>query len=252
MTANEMANYVDEKLDRVSSFGSPGYEDFDISSVLTEAYHFYVKKFVDELNNRKGKGFQENEIRNQGFGGLIETAPTLTQSASQAGVLTNGVFYDLPLTHMYTVFEECTIDKTECRTGNNELIKAYVRITAYNEVQSLAKSKYHKPFYNTWGDARVWRLEYSRTNSGYTSMATQTGKRHEIVTDGNFSVTNYFMRYLKNPLPIVVDRVNPANQRNCELDHSTHLVIVDTAVDLMLERVKEQKMQIRESFRDLE
>ena len=64
MTANEMANLLDEKVDRVSSFGSPGYEDFDYTSVLSEAQQLYVKKFFDEVNNRKGKGFEEIEIRN--------------------------------------------------------------------------------------------------------------------------------------------------------------------------------------------
>lgn len=250
MTANEMADSLDEKLDRVSSFGSPGYEDFDMSSVLTEAYHAFVKTFIDELNNRKGKGFQETEIRNQGLGGLIKTAPNLPLSTSQVGVLLNGKFYDLPMDHMYTVFEECIIDKTDC--VNQLPIRAYIRDTAYNEVQIIKGSKYKKPFYKNWGDARVWRLAYSRENSGYSNIATQTSKRHEIVTDGTFNVTTYFMRYLKNPLPIVVDRDTPTNQRHCELDFSTHPTIVDMAKDLMLERVKEQKMQIRKSFEDLE
>ena len=60
------------------------------------------------------------------------------------------------------------------------------------------------------------------------------------------------MRYLKNPSDIVVDRDTPANQRNCELDISTHRVIVGIAADIMMERVKEQKMQIVESLKDLE
>jgi hypothetical protein len=60
------------------------------------------------------------------------------------------------------------------------------------------------------------------------------------------------MRYLKNPLDITVDRTTPANQRNSELDYSTHVVIVDIASDLMLQRVKEQKMQIVEPFKELE
>jgi hypothetical protein len=60
------------------------------------------------------------------------------------------------------------------------------------------------------------------------------------------------MRYLKNPLDITVDRDTPANQRNCELDTSTHVVIVDIATDLMMQRVKEQKMQIIEPFKELE
>ena len=58
-----------------------------------------------------------------------------------------------------------------------------------------------------------------------------------------FNITNYHIRYVKNPLLITVNRTTVANQRNCELDDSTHRVIVDIATDLMMNRVKEQKMQ---------
>jgi len=111
MTANQMADELELKLDRSDSFGSPGYEDFELSSVLTEAQMVYVKKFIDELNNRKGKGFQETEIRMQGLGALINNASALTPSTTQTGRLTNGTFFDLPMDHMYTVYEECAINK---------------------------------------------------------------------------------------------------------------------------------------------
>ena len=60
------------------------------------------------------------------------------------------------------------------------------------------------------------------------------------------------MRYLKNPENIVVDRDTPTNQRNCELDISTHVTIIDIAVDLTLQRVKEQKMQVADPFKEIE
>ena len=37
MDANAMANELDQQVDRATSFGSPGYEDVDYSSVLTDA-----------------------------------------------------------------------------------------------------------------------------------------------------------------------------------------------------------------------
>jgi len=254
MTANEMAEALDEKLDRMDSFGSPGYEDFDYSSVLTEAVQLYVKKYFDELNNRKGKGFQEIEIRDQGLGALIKDAPSLSPSASQAGIIVNtnvtGKFYDLPLDHMYTIYEECTIDKVEC--GKKANIVAYVIQVAHNEMQRFNWSKYKRPFYKSYGDARVWRSEFSRTVTGILPSAPATAKRHELFTDGTFNINTYHMRYLKNPTNIVVDRTTLANQRNCELDTSTHVVIVDIAMDLMLDRIKEQRMQNIEQFKELE
>jgi len=250
MTANQMADSLELKLDRSSSFGSPGYEDFELSSVLTEAQQLYVKKFYDEMNNRKGKGFQEIEIRDQGLAALIQDAASLTPSASQTGVTQYGKFFDLPSNHMYTIFEECTIDKTDCRTGDD--IIAYIVQVAHNEFQRYDWSKYKKPFYKSYGDARVWRSEFSRSTTGINPTAPRTAKRHELITDGTFNVTNYHMRYLKNPEDIVVNRTTTNNQRNCELDDSTHVVIVDIATDLMLQRVKEQKLQIVEPFKELE
>lgn len=255
MTANEMADVLDEKLDRVDSFGGPGYEDFDYSSILTEAQDMFVKMFFDEMNNRKGKGFQETEIRNQGLGALIKDAPSLTVSASQIGIFNNGTilgkFFDLPRDHMYTTFEECTIDKLKCGSTTDYIV-AYIQQVADNEIQRYDWSKYKKPFYKSYGEARVWRKEFSRFTTGILPSAPATAKRHELITDGTFTVTNYHMRYVKNPEPIVVDRDTVANQRNCEFDYSTHIVIVDLAMDLMLERTKDQKMQIREPFKSLE
>jgi hypothetical protein len=254
MTANEMANELELKLDRSDSFGSPGYEDFELSSVLSEATNFYVKKFYDEVNNRKGKGFEEIEIRNQGLAALIKDVASLPASASQVGVISNsllqGKFFDLPTDHMYTIFEECTIDKTECSTTYP--IYAYILTVAHNEIQRFNWSKYKKPFYQSYGDSRVWRIEYSRQVSGVIPSQAATAKRHEILTDGTFNIAAYHMRYLKNPSNIVVDRDTPANQRNCELDESTHRVIIDIATDLMMQRVKEQKVQTVEPFKDLE
>lgn len=254
MTANQMADEVERILDRSDSFGSPGYEDFELSSGLTMAEVLYIKKYYDEVNNRKGKGFQEIEIRNQGLGALIVDASSLVPSASQVGIITNtnvvGKFFDLPSDHMYTIYEECTIDKTEC--GTNFPIYAYVVQIAHNEMQRYNFSKYKKPFYKSYGDARIWRSEFKRNVSGVDPIAPATAKRHELFTDGTFNITEYHMRYLKNPDAIVVDRTTPANQRNAELDESTHLVIVQMAADLMMERTKDQKLQIIEPLKELE
>lgn len=250
MTANRMADELDQLLDRSDSFGSPGYEDFEYSSVFTEAQEEYIKKFISSYNNRKQEGFQETEIRNQGLSALIKTAILVSESSSQAGVIANGKFFNLPLDFMYTVYEEVILDQLVC--GTEDPIVADVRVIRYNEVSRLARNKYKKPYYKTYGEAMVWRTEYSREVSGRLPNAAATNKRHELLTDGTFEIDGYSIVYLKNPLEIVVDRDTPANQRNCELDESTHWVIIEIAADLMMNRVKEQKVQNIESLKDLE
>jgi hypothetical protein len=239
------------KLDRVSSGGSPGYEDFDLSSVLTEAERLYVKKFIDKKNNRKGESFDETEIRNQGLSALIKRGAGLTVSASQTDVIANGQFFDLPSDFMYCIHEDATIDKIQCDTESTN-ISAEVIPVGYDEVSRLKNNKYKKPYYLSHGDARIWRLVYSRTDDGHNPAVVATTKRHQLVTDATFSVSTYSINYLQNPKGIIVDKTTVANQRNCILDESTHRTIIDMAVSLMLERVKEQELQNIESFKDTE
>ena len=253
MNANQMADELELRLDRSDSYGSPGYEDFDLTSVLTEAQWLYIKKFASELNNRKNQGFEETEVRNQGLSALIKAGLALTISADQTGVLDNGVFYDLPDDFMYTIYEEAYIDKDNCTEEDEGVpIKAWIDVVSHDEVWQYLYNKYKKPYYKSYGWSRVWRLVYEIEDSRVDPAIPATPKRHQLVTDGTFSVTNYRINYLKNPPQIVVDRSGGGTEKNCTLDESTHTVIVDIAKDLMLQRVREQKIQNIEPVKDLE
>lgn len=250
MTANEMANELDQQVDRATSFGSPGYEDVDYSSVLTDAMHVYIKQFIDRKNNRKGESLEETEVRSQGLSALIERA-VLTASTDQTGVFTNGQFYDLPSDFMYTIHEDGTIDKNICTDGVTR-INTIFNVVSHDEVSRLSKNKYKKPYFTTYGDAMTWRLVFSREVSGENPSAVATAKRHQLVTDGTYNIESYAINYLINPPNIVVDRDTVADQRNCILDESTHLPIIDIARSLLLERVREQDLVNTMSSKDLE
>ena len=251
MTANEMADELDQQVDRASSFGSPGYEDFEYSSVLTDAMNVYVKQFIDRKNNRKGESLEETEVRSQGLSALIKRGAALTVSADQTGAFTNGTFYDLPTDFMYTIHEEGNIDKFLCNDSTTNISTTF-NVIAHDEVSRLEKNKYKKPYYKTYGEAMTWRLVFSRENDGQNDTTAQTAKRHQLVTDGTYNVETYSINYLRFPPEIKVDRATPSNQLNCVLDDSTHLPIIDIAKSLLLERVKENELANTASSKDLE
>lgn len=251
MTANEMAAELDQQVDRASSFGSPGYEDNEYSSVLTDAMNVYVKQFIDRKNNRKGESLEETEVRSQGLSALIKRGAALTVSADQTGAFTNGTFYDLPTDFMYTIHEEGNIDKFLCTDGTTNISTTF-NVIAHDEVSRLEKNKYKKPYYKTYGEAMTWRLVFSRQTDGSDPASPATAKRHQLVTDGTFNVNRYSINYLQNPPNIVVDRTTPSFERNCILDDSTHLPIIDIAKSLLLERVKENELANMASSKDLE
>lgn len=228
MTANEMADKLEFLLDRANAFGSPGYTDVELSSILSSAQIQYSKRFFSFKSNAHQTGFEETEARGQGLSALIQDSGALTISADQAGVLPNGTFFDLPKDFMFTLYELTTIDKPDC-TGDSE---AGVRVVSHDEYSKFKGNPYKRPVADNLG-ASVFRMYFN---------ATETAKRHEVLTDGTFTITSYRIRYLKNPVDITVDRANPDGQVSCELDEFTHEVIVDLARDLMLETVKEQKI----------
>jgi len=229
VTANEMADKLEFLLDRANSFGSPGYTDGELSSALSSAQIQYVKRFFNYKNNTHQTGFEETEARGQGLSALIQDSGPLAPSANQAGILPNGTFYDLPEDFMFTIYELVFIDRPDC-DGN--LTEAGVKVVSHDEYSLFKGNYYKRPFANNI-HAGVFRMYFSPDNGI---------KRHEILTDGTFSVDSYRMRYLKNPVDISVNRADPASQISCELDDFTHEVIVDLARDLMLETVKEQKL----------
>lgn len=249
MTANEMATELELELDRSSSLGSPGYEDFDLTSILTKAEAFFVKKFIDKKNNRKQESLEESEIRGQGLSALLKRGISLPPSSDQLGVFSNGTYYDLPEDFMLTIEERIITDKILCDTVDDK-VEAGVGVVTHDNVSKWKNNKYKKPYCFDYGDALVWRLYYSRDVDG--SISPASNKRHQLITDGTFNIDDYTMTYLINPKGIVVDYTTPSNQVNSILDKSTHLVIIGIATDLMMDRVKEQKVQNIEGIKDLE
>ncbi len=229
MTANEMADKLEFLLDRANAFGSPGYTDVELSSTLSSAQIQYTKRFYSYKNNRQQTGFEETEARGQGLSALIQDSGALTTSADQVGVLPNGTFFDLPEDFMFTIYELAEIDKPNCAENS----EAGVRVVSHDEYSKFKSNPYKRPTADNLG-ASVFRM--------YFNTGTEGLKRHEVLTDGTFNITSYRMRYLKNPVDITVNRTTPDDQINCELDDFTHEVIVNLARDLMLETVKEQKI----------
>lgn len=240
MTANEMTTEVELYIERIASKkGIAGYEDYEWGPILTRATWTFIKQVIDKLNNKR-LGLEESEIRAQGLSALIQNA-TPTVSFSQTGVSTNGYFYDLPEDFYIAIREEAKISEIDCVTKDNAIVD--ITPKGHGEYIEQKNNPFRKPYYDG-NEGEVWRLIFSRENSGYEDITTKTKKRHELITDGAFTVLEYRLRYLKNHPDIIVDLDVPTNQRNCILDDSTHPSIVSIAKDMVLEYITKQQPQI--------
>ena len=260
LNANELWEQVLVSYERLTSNAAPSIDDIQAGIILTQAQEYYIKTRISKLLNPKRTGFEETEIRAQGLSALIKTA-IITNFTNNADNLNNGVFVDLPLDFMYEILEQVSIDKNNCET--NLPARLNVVFTSHNEVVMNSSNPFKKPYFN--GSAgTVWRLVYSRQNSGFNSqtktqqdgysyITNQSGKRHELVTDGTFNITEYYLRYLKNPRPILVSYNDPSlPQQNCELDASTQQAIIDIAVNILKENYLQPKNPLQPSASQIE
>lgn len=246
MTASEMHENMIIQFEKINSQAAPGISDLEASVFLSNAQLYYVLSRINPILNTKKEGLEETEVRMQGLSALISTAE-ITTFIQSAESLPNGVFVTLPLNFMYSILESCTIDQNNCVTGQPAVLPVYV--ISHNDYTRLISNPFKKPYFSG-SEGLVWRLTYSRETTGYDdqtvislnpntgeySLTNQTGKRHELITDADFGLTEYFLRYLKIPRGIVSiynGDGSTTTQINCELDESTQQAIIDIAVDMM-------------------
>jgi hypothetical protein len=214
MTAIEMKSEFLILYDKITNLEAPGYEDDEISRFLSKGQERVVLDYYHPLGNKYLEGFEDTEGRRKDIKELVKGTTISTPSLDQNNVLPNGVFYDLPLDCLYAISEEVTLLSTDtCVNGKRIRVKPIT----HDEYAINVNNPFKKP-----DSTKIWRLDY------------QT-KRHELITDGTFTVKDYHLRYIKRIQPIIIDGssidgfVGPLDS---ELDAIIHRRIVDEAVKI--------------------
>lgn len=215
MTSAEMLKEFDILYDKITSFSAPGYEDDEKSIFLTKAQERVVLSLLNPLKNFVHEGFEETEVRRKDLQELVKGATLITPSATQTNVYPNGIFFDLPEDCLYVISEEITTSSSiPCK--NN--VRVRVKPITHDYYTINKENPWKKPNYLQ----NVWRLDYS-------------SRKHEIITDGTFTVSSYVIRYIKKLQPIIIgaNTVDGATgPLNCELNPIIHKRIVEVAVQI--------------------
>jgi hypothetical protein len=239
MTANQMWENVLVTYDALYSQSAPGFVDPEASIILTKAQWYYILQRLNPKSNRNMEGFEETEIRIQGLSALIKdsqesTTPPTTVGVNQTGALPGETLWALPTDFMIAIYEGCQTNTKQC--GSNPPV--YNRIMTIPISHDEYNLNYYNPYKRPYTDGTegiIWRLEHGRK-----TLNNIERKIHGLITDNNFQVTNYYLRYIKTPSDIVVNLDTPGSQVNCELDSLTHQGICDIAVKLLSAAVREQ------------
>jgi hypothetical protein len=234
MTANEMKANLLVTYDAVYSQSAPGFEDNELSILLSKAQLLYVLKTLNPKLNVVNEVFEETEMKSQGLSALIkdglEAIDPPTISNNQVGSKPTGVFWELPDNLMYVINEEALTNIHDCSKLPNTVYKRIpVSPISHGEYNKFINNPYRKPYCDGY-DGLVLRLKHANKNNK---------KIHELLTDGNFNVTQYYIRYIKEPVDIVIDTDTPINQVDCELDSFVHNAIIDLGIKLLDKAIRE-------------
>lgn len=203
MTTSEFSTELDVIYENINKNGAPGLDEYEKSVVLTHAQELLVKEYLKV--NPTGDDFPD----------LISVHSSSTVNPGDYGTWS----YRFPLPTSYLkILNERVVD-----AGGDNLIVLPIS----NEELQIKKSKaYQYP-----ARRRAWRI--SSDNSGGQA---------EIFVRSGFTPTNYYCRYVRKPVPIILTNLAAltptasidgiAAVTECELDVGWHRDILKLASGL--------------------
>jgi len=239
MTKQEFLNRFFIEYDKIASLGAPGYTPLEISNLASEAQESLITKKYGPNSNRLREGFEETEKRIQEIGELVryKTITTFTP-----GFIDNAVYAELPNTlltsgptdfsdvYWYTIYEDCVTNQLDCTIPNNttKYVNASIVEVGHDKLSLSLQNPFRKPFVKG-NDGRVLRLR-------------SEGRKHQLITDGTFTVTAYKVGYIRKPTPINLG--SATSQPVSELSDSFHRELLHETVELAKAYVQDPSYQI--------
>ena len=228
MTINEMHIAFKLMLDKTSGLVNPVFLGEEIDFWLNRGIEKFVKTRYSGLNT-KGESFEQTQKRTDDLRTLV-VEETLESPNLVVGVVgvnkPNSFIADLTAlseTYWFTLGEEVTVEFVPF--GGVSLTPYRFGITECT-IDSY-RTKIDDPFSEHvlhYNEAKPLRLFY--------------GDSVELITDGNYDVTKYYIRYLRQPVEVVLE-----TPISCDLPVHTHEEIVKLAVSMVLENIEQQRYQ---------
>lgn len=224
MTTQEFSNEFDVLYNNIMSNQAPGLDEYEKSVFLTKAQLEILKNYFNPKGNKYGQGFDENAKRQIDFSTLITVAKP-SQYTSEGGY----VKFD-DRSFLYKMPQDILLMLNETGINTVDGVKRLISIIPmnYEEYARLMSKPWKQPLKN-----QGWRLFQSTGGVDFIS---------EVVIKYNSSLTDYKIRYVKRPKPIIL--ANLADEYSnvsiegvdtiteCELDPILHPEILQRAVEL--------------------
>lgn len=234
MTAIEMSNEFDLLYNNVASNQAPGLTEYEKSVFLTKAQIQLLNSYFNPKGNKFQEGFDDSAKRQIDFSNIVKVLkqPTAITNTNNTIATFDGrsSLFNFPVNVLFVLNEQVETDAY----SSHDVTKLNVVPINYEAYSVLMQKPYKYPM-----KRQAWRLMVSPA----AAQSGDTVDKHtivELIAPGN--LTNYVVRYVKRPNPIVLIDLNDeyetlsiegvSSVSPCELDESLHEEIVQRAVEL--------------------
>lgn len=229
MTIAEMHTAVKLGLDKTSALELPAFEPEEIDYWLNKHIRLFVKHRYSG-STAKGDSIEQTQARFDDIRILVREQPFTSFTTSTTYDKPNSYLVDIailleePYDYLHTLEEEVTISYTDSYSGET--------ITKRQGVTEIDSNSYRFYIDNPYSEHR---LHYGEAKP----LRLFKGAFAELVTDGTYSISGYYIKYLRAP-----QAVSLADGIDCELPEYTHDTIVDMTVATLLENIESPRYQV--------
>lgn len=232
MTIEEFSDQFDLLFNNITSNQAPGLSEYEKSVLATKAEKEIVKNYFspESAGNTLKQGFDDSAKRQADFSMLLATknCDPVTPSATDIKIDSRSFLYEFP-NDVFIIINE-VVEVNPKRT----LQIVPLRYDDYNRYMS-------KPFKRPL-KYQAWRLMNSGTVAADDSQEKgKSTKKVEIVIHAGETISNYSLRYIKTPSPIILANLTDddlsidgqsTKSTKIDIDPILHEDILQRAVEL--------------------
>lgn len=200
-----------------------GFKD-PINKISTiELFHWLnraIEKFVKTRYsgiNFKRESFEQTQKRIDDLRTIIKEVSISTTTGTNKP---NSYIATIPSDYLFTIGEEADIAYTK----NSQLV------TSREGLTEITTNRYREEIDNNFSEFRL-------DSNWARPLRLFYGNYVELISDGQYSVPKYYLRYISKPTAIALPSTN------CNLPEHTHMEIVKIAVSMYLENIKDPRYQ---------
>lgn len=226
MTTTEFNDEFDVLYNNIKSQSAPGLDGYEKSLFLTLAQEELVDKAYRGQNLFR-ESFEETEFLRRSLDKLVKQVVIDTTATVDVDkkISEDSIFFEIPEDLLYITYEELKITLPNCTDPVNISVLP-IRQDEYN---SQSDNPFRKPNFNQ-RNKRAWRLDFG----------DNADRVVELILPKESTQPEYKVRYIRRPLPIILESLSTLgltirgldSVTQCELDEKIHRHILNRAVEL--------------------